>query len=86
MRVEKEKRRVNIICHDGYVIRGNVHINPGERTLDFINDARETFIAVTHVEFYYIKEPHAFNLLSKLLAKKDFIILNKSTIKLIEEI
>ena len=51
MRVEKEKRKVIILCRDGLAVKGTVHINPGERALDFINDTREHFIAVTDVEY-----------------------------------
>lgn len=47
MRVEKEKRKVNITCLDNSLIKGFVHINPGERIIDFINDQKENFIAVT---------------------------------------
>jgi len=85
MRVEKEKRLVNITCVDDSFIKGTIHITPGERVIDFINDAREAFIAVTNAEFHYLKELRSFTLLSKMLGKKDCVILNKSTIKTIEE-
>ena len=39
MKVEKEKHRVSIICQDGSSVKGVIHINPGERILDYINDA-----------------------------------------------
>jgi len=86
MKVEKEKHRVSIICQDGSSVKGIIHINPGERILDYINHTRESFIAVTNAEFYYIKDIKSFKLVSKLLEKKDYIILNKSSIKLIVEI
>lgn len=51
MHVEKELRRVLIVCRDGVRILGTVHINPGERVIDFLNDPREAFIIVTNSEF-----------------------------------
>lgn len=86
MRIEKERRKVNIVCQDGTLVRGFIHINPGERVLDFINDLRKNFIAVTNAEFYYTKESQLFRVRPKLSIKKDVIILNKSAIKWIEEI
>lgn len=84
MKIEKEKRKVRIFCNDDSLIEGFVHINPGERILDFINDPRENFIAVTDVKIYYSKKPHYLKLNSKL--EKESIILNKAVIKSIEEI
>lgn len=86
MRIEKEKRKVNVICEDGSLVKGFVHINPGERMLDFFNDSKENFIAVTNAEFYNIKEIHSFKLFSEIAKKKNAIILNKSCIKLVEEV
>lgn len=86
MRIEKEKHKVNIVCQNGLSMKGFVHINPGERILDFINDSRESFIAVTEAEFYDTKETHFFVSESKCLAKKESIILNKSAINCIEEV
>jgi hypothetical protein len=73
MKVEKEKHRVNIVCEKDCSLKGFIHINPGERVLDFINHERESFIAVTEVE-YVTGE------------KKESVVLNKSSIKWIEEI
>ncbi len=85
MRIEKEKRKVNIICEDGSLIKGTVHINPGERLIDFVNDDKEDFIIVTEVEFYNIKEIHSFRLLEEIRKKRNMIVLNKASVKLIEE-
>ena len=82
MKIEKEKRRVRIIFQDGSSLKGFIHINLGERIIDFINDNRETFIAVTNIQMYYVK---SFKISGKLVDKKDFIILNKNSIKWIEE-
>ncbi len=86
MKIEKDKRKVNIVCEDGSLIKGFVHINPGERMIDFINDAKEAFIAVTEVEFYNIKEIHSFKLFSEMTKNKKAIVVNKISIKLIEEL
>jgi hypothetical protein len=47
MRVEKEARKVSIFFHDGSSVKGVVYINPGERIIDFLNDAKEDFIALS---------------------------------------
>ena len=86
MRVEKEKRKVSIICQDNLLVEGLVHINPGERVIDFFNDAKESFIAITNADFSNLKEIKSFKLISEMLKKKNTVILNKSAIKLVEEI
>jgi hypothetical protein len=84
MKVEKEKRKVNIFCFDNSSIEGVIHINPGERVLDFINDSRESFIAVTEAKIDFSKKISSFKLSSK--QEMDSFLLNKSAIKLIQEI
>lgn len=82
MKVEKEKRKVGVFCNDGTIITGIVHINPGERMLDFLNDPKESFIPITESEVCNTlgSEP-------KLMCKKaNTVILNKSSIKLVEEL
>jgi ribonucleotide monophosphatase NagD (HAD superfamily) len=86
MKVEKEKRKAVIVCTDGSLVKGLVHINPGERMIDFLNDLKEGFIAVTNVEFYNIKEVHSFRLFEEMRKRKDMVILNKSAIKLVEQL
>ncbi|MFH1414002.1 MAG: hypothetical protein ABIG56_04070 [Candidatus Omnitrophota bacterium] len=86
MRVEKEKRKVNIICVDGSSLSGIIHINPGQRVIDFIDDERRSFIAVTDSKFYKTNEPKSFQLSKALANKKNMVILNKNSVKLIEEI
>ncbi|MFH1355171.1 MAG: hypothetical protein ABIH19_03375 [Candidatus Omnitrophota bacterium] len=86
MRVEKEKRKVNIICLDGSSLSGVIHINPGQRVIDFIDDERKSFIAVTDVKFFNIKEAKSFQLSKSSSNKKNMLILNKNSVKLIEEI
>lgn len=82
MRVEKEKRKVSIVCKDGSLITGIVHINPGERMLDFLNDQKETFIPITESEVCNTSSTEP-----KLICKKvNTIILSKSSIKFVEEL
>ncbi len=85
MKIEKEKLSVCIVCVDGSLLRGFVHINPGERLIDFLNDQKEDFIAVTNASLHNIKEIHSFKLVNEMAKKKNAVILNKSAIQLMEE-
>lgn len=85
MKVQKEKRRVVIVCGDNSVIKGTLHINPGERLSDFFNDNKESFIVITNLEFYNMRKVCSFKLCSPRHNKANTFILNKSFIKLIEE-
>lgn len=85
MKVGKARQKVNIICKDGTSIKGFVYLNEGERMLDYFNDVRENYIAVTNAEFFYTEDIQSFRLASARIAKKNFIVLSKSTIKWIEE-
>lgn len=76
MHVEKEARRVSIVCRDGVTIVGTVYINPGERVIDFLNDSKEAFIVVMHSEF------RGFG---RLINKKRTVFLLKNAIKWMEE-
>jgi len=82
MKVIKEQRDVEIVLVDGNILTGKVHINPGERIFDFINDNREEFIVVTETTF--VKKPAVY-IQNKKVAEST-IILNKSSIKWLEEI
>jgi ribonucleotide monophosphatase NagD (HAD superfamily) len=84
MRIEKNKIKVNIVCQDGSLVKGTVHIAEGERLLDFLNDSRENFIAVTNVEFFGHQEAQSFQL-AQTAQKKNFIALNKLLINSVEE-
>lgn len=86
MRVEKVKCKVIIICRDGSLVKGVIHINEGERITDFINDSKETFIPVTDAEIHYTKTPRPLSVLFRLSTKREIIFLNKSAIKWIEEV
>jgi hypothetical protein len=86
MRVEKDKRKVNIICLDRSVITGVIHINPGERVSDFVNRSGVDFIIVTNAEFKNIGEVHAFKLFNDLTKKKTTVFLNKASIKWVQEV
>jgi len=86
MKTGKNRQKVNIIFNDGSLIKGNVYLNEGERMLDFLNDAKESFIAVTDVEIFWANTAQSFKLAKELVEKKKFIVLNKSSIRSIEEI
>jgi len=85
MKVEKEKHKVITICQDDLLVKGFVHINPGERLIDFFNDPKESFIVITSAEFCNLKEIKSFKLIGQIMKKKNTIILNKASIKLVEE-
>ncbi len=76
MKVQKDKRNVKIVCQDGCVLRGMIHINHGERISDFINNPDRNFIAVTEAEVSSAQES----------LKDTTVILNKYDIKYIMEI
>lgn len=82
MKVIKEQRDVEIVLVDGNILKGKVHINPGERIFDFINDTREDFIVVTETNF--LKKPLGY--IQNKKAPENTIILNKISIKWLEEI
>lgn len=84
MKIEKEKKKVDVLCNDGSWIKGFIYVNPGIRVSDFINDSRENFIILTNVEFY-MREPTSSETDPKPISKTDMILLNKSVIKLIKE-
>lgn len=86
MRIEKDKRKVGIICKDNFLVKGCIHINPGERIIDFLNNTKESFIAITSAEFCNLQEIKSFKFIGKMKKNTNLIILNKSSIKLIEEI
>jgi len=83
MKIEKEKRRVSIVCRDGSLINGYVHIFQGERILDFINDKKESFIPITSATFHNAKQIKLLKIFS--VKSKDTVLLNKSAILLIKE-
>jgi len=82
MKVIKEQREVELVLVDGNILTGKVHINPGERIFDFINDSREDFIVVSETNF--LKKPLGY--IQKKNLSENTIILNKVAIKWIEEI
>ncbi len=80
MKVEKQKLKVHIISEEALSISGLVHINPGERLIDFLNNHDENFIAVTEARF---SGPGA---LLRIGRSKDVVLVNKQSIKLIEKL
>jgi hypothetical protein len=86
MKIEKEKRHVQIICDNDFLIKGYVHINPGERIIDFLNNERGSFIVVTEAEFYGISRMRSFRLFKKVGKNSKLVLLNKQSIKIMEEL
>ena len=79
MKVEKEQIRVRIVSGEDLSVDGFIHINPGERLIDFLNNHEDKFIAVTQARLSGMGE------FLRLGKKKDVVILNKSSIKVIEK-
>jgi len=86
MRIEKDQRRVDILCEGDTLIRGTVHINPGERLLDFFKNLKKDFIAVTNVEVVKAKNATLFKSYDQKNKQKNTVILNIVYIKLVKEI
>ena len=82
----KEKVKVLIALRDNIILRGGIHINQGERVLDFINDIRESFIAVTEVEVFHPSRLNPLVLPRRATDKKKTLVVIKSAILWIEEI
>jgi len=79
-------KRVNVICLDRTVVQGIIHIPEGLRVIDFLNETKSNFIAVTSAQFSNIGElPFR---LDKEIFKKDrgTIFINKNTVKWMIEV
>ncbi len=83
--IPKVKLRVKVTCLDGSCFFGFLHVDEGYRLLDFINEAKKKFIALTEVRFKVSKKDF-FKLYLNSRTKKETIFLNKESIKWIEEI
>ncbi|MBN3040001.1 MAG: hypothetical protein JW867_02630 [Candidatus Omnitrophica bacterium] len=86
MKVPTSKVTVSIVCNDGTFARGDVHVPQGLRLLDHLNNTKERFVAITSARFTNIKEIHSFKLYAEYRKAKDVIVLNKESIKWVEEI
>jgi Family of unknown function (DUF6812) len=86
MKVPTVKYKVSIVCGDGTFAKGCVHVPQGLRLLDYINDTKERFIAVTDAKFSNIGEVHSFKLYAEYRKTKKVVILNKQSVKWIEEL
>jgi len=86
MKIPTSKIYVAIVCRDGTFAKGYVHVPQGLRLLDYLNDTKERFIAVTDAKFSNIKEVHSFKLYAEYKKTKKVIILNKDSVKWVEEI
>jgi hypothetical protein len=86
MKIEKDKRKVNIVCMDKSIITGFIYVDPGLRVIDYMNRLTDPFIIVSNAELQNLGEIHAFKLYNELKKKKNMICLNKASVKWIEEL
>ena len=86
MLVEKDRYLVNIFCVDGSFIKGLIHVSPGLRILDSLNSQKDNFVAVVNAEIFNLREGELEALGMTSHEKGQTIILNKSTVKWMEEI
>jgi hypothetical protein len=86
MRVPTVKFQISIVCRDGTFAKGYVHVPQGLRLLDYLNDTKELFIAVTNAKFSNIGEIHSFKLYAEYRKAKKVVILNKESVKWVEEL
>ncbi|MFH1875596.1 MAG: hypothetical protein ABH865_01730 [Candidatus Omnitrophota bacterium] len=86
MKIPREKHKVKIICTDGSFIIGFVHVAEGLRVLEFFNDIKGNFIAVTDASFQNLHAVHSFKLVSEMAKRKEVILLSKESIKWVEEV
>jgi len=86
MKIPKEKIKVLILCADGAWIKGLIHISEGLRVSDFLNDQKNSFIAVTNAEVQNLREVHSFKLASGISKARNTVLLNVQAIKWVEEL
>jgi len=84
--IEKQKRHVNIVCHDGISINAFICVLGETRTFDVMNHSAEMFLLLADVEIIHQEDLQHFKLAAKTVEKKESLILNKSAIKWIEEL
>lgn len=85
MKIPKMKFKVNIICSDDSYITGFMHVDEGYRLLDFLNETKKEFLALTEVSFKSFLKKSSLKAKEKGI-KKDFILLNRKAIKWVEEV
>lgn len=86
MKIPKEKIKVLILCTDGSWIKGLIHISEGLRMNDFLNDQKNSFIAVTNAQVQNLKEIHSFKLAAEISGVKDVLLVNLQTVKWVQEL
>ena len=86
MKVPTEKHKAIIACRDGRFVKGCVHIPQGLRPLDFLNDHKEQFIAVTDAKFPNVGRMRSFRLYKEFQHRENLVILNKNSIEWVEGI
>jgi len=86
MKIPKEKVKVLILCTDGSWIKGLIHISEGLRVSDFLNDQKNSFIAVTNAEVQSPNKVRSFKLASAISNPKNTLLLNITAIRWVEEL
>lgn len=86
MKIPKMKFRVKIVCSDDSFITGFLHVDEGYRLLDFLNETRKKFIAITNAKFYDTTKIHSFKLHAESSVERDAVLLNKNSIRWVEEV
>ncbi len=86
MKVPTDQYRALIVCNDGKLIKGFVYVPQGLRLLDFLNDTKENFIAITDARFPSAMEMYTLRLYRETRGKSKLIFLNKNAVKWVEEI
>ncbi|MDD4182982.1 MAG: hypothetical protein PHT53_04085 [Candidatus Omnitrophica bacterium] len=86
MKIPKERVKVLILCTDGSWIKGLIHITEGLRVSDFLNDQKNSFIAVTNAEVQNQKKMNSGKLSSAANNSKNTLLLNVHAIRWVEEL
>jgi len=85
MRQPTIKKTVDIVCLDRTVVKGTIYIPEGLRVIDFLNETKNSFIAVTNAQFSNIGEL-PFRLDKEIFSKdRGTIFVSKSSIKWMTE-
>lgn len=86
MKVPKVKVPVRIVFQNGSVLLGFLHVYEGCRPLDFINENKKNFVAITEAVFEKIPEATLPKKEFKANPKKNFVLVNKNAINWLEEV
>jgi hypothetical protein len=86
MRIEKEPRKVILLCREGVLLTGNVHKNISERVKDFLNDPKEKFFALTDVQVLSSGQRGSIHALAKGKTRVGALLINKEAVVFVEDL